>query len=180
MSLTKLHAYVFYLIFIVVVLFFLHFEHSQLVVANKVITEERFIFFFINCLILNLLSYFITRLIIYLMLVQLFLELSLIQIVNILVKCTDLQPVEKLFFYSALDLGCFQRGGLPICLSLLILLVNPHQLLLRMVRAYLQLPLPYDHLMKLRQPLLAFMSLEFAPELQLLVDHLQSFLIVPR
>jgi len=179
-SLTELHAYVFYLIFIVIILFFLHFEHSQLVVADEVITKERFIFFFINCLILNLLSYFITRLIIYFMLVQLFLKFSLIQTVNVLVKGTNLQPVEKLFFYSALDLGRFQRGGLPIRLSLLILLVNPHQLLLRMVRAYLQLPLPYDHLMKLRQPLLAFMSLEFAPKLQLLIDHLQSFLIVPR
>jgi len=114
------------------------------------------------------------------MLVQLFLEFSLIQIVNVLVKCADLQPVKKLLFYGALDLGRFQRGSLPIRLSLLILLVNPHQLLLRMVRAYLQLPLPYDHLMKLRQPLLAFMSLEFAPELEMLVDHLQSFLIVPR
>ena len=43
---------------------------------------------------------------------------------------------------------------------------------------HLQLPLPDDHLMQLRQPLLALVALELGPELKVLVQQRQRLLVV--
>ena len=130
------------------------------------------IFLLIEILLVPLLVLF------HLFLVEFLVEFFLIQIVDVLVNCW--QPVDQFLLNGTIDLGRFLRGGLPIFLPLLVFFINPHQLLLRVIGADLQFSLPSDHLMQLGKALLAFVPLEFAPELKLLINNLERLLVIPR
>lgn len=105
-------------------------------------------------------------------------EVSLVQVIDVLVKSAYLQSVQELLLNRSFNLGCLQGRCLSILFSFLVLLVDSYKRLLGMVLRKLELSLSDDHLVNLGEPLLALMTLELSPELKILVDHLQSLLIV--
>ena len=112
------------------------------------------------------------------MLVKLLLEV-LVQVVNLLVHSL-LQSVQELLLDSGLKLGSDQSLCLAFGFTLFDSFVDRLDCLLGVHAAELDSALSDEKLMELGETLLRFMTLELCPELEMLVEHLQSLLVVLR
>ena len=112
--------------------------------------------------------------------IQLFVKVFLVKVVDVLVERANLQSIQQLFFDCTLNLRSLECPGFPIFQDLLGLPIDWHDHLLLLSFAQLQPSFADNHLMQLRQPLLAFVALKLAPELYLGVDHLESLRIILR
>ena len=152
-------------------------QQGQLVIVhvglvNQVAAEQVLVLFAIKRLVLQLFLDLIFCLVGKLLLVQLLVEVFLVEIIDVFVEGSHLQPVEELLFDGTVDLRRLLSLGLSVQLSLLVFSVDGHDDFLVVGLAQPQASLSDDHLVQLRQTLLALVPLELAPELNLLVDHL--------
>jgi len=101
----------------------------------------------------------------------------LVQVVNLLVHSL-LQSVQELFLNTSLKLGSDQSLCLAFGFTLFDSFVDSLNCLLGVHAAELDSALSDEKLMELSETLLRFMTLELCPELEMLVEHLQSLLVV--